>query len=331
MRSSSDPKIFFVGIFLSALFSLFPASAICQSYPNKPITLYVGYVAGGATDVLARALAADFEKALGVPVVVENKPGALTVVCTGLLATKKPDGYTLAMVTDGALTMAPHMAMKLDYDPLKDFTYLAAISRYIGTMVVHKDSPIKNIHEFITYAKANPGLSYSSTGLYGRHHLATERFAQCKGLTFKHIPTKGAAEANTMQLGKHVDFSTGSGGQIVYVKQGLFRLLMLLNEGEKRNPLWPDTPILHDLGCPDVPASAVMMIGPKGVPPAICKKLGDVVKKITGEPSFQKVLASFDMLYNYRDQAKLEKDIPAEYELSRELLKKMGVKKTAYQ
>jgi tripartite-type tricarboxylate transporter receptor subunit TctC len=161
--------------------------------------------------------------------------------------------------------------------------------------------------------------------MYTRQHLALERFIECKGLSFKHIPTKGASEASNILLGKHCDFSIGS-SQIIYVKQGMFRLLMLVTT-EKRNPLYPDIPIPKDFGCPDVPPAGLVVVGPKGLPPAISKKLGEVIRTVTQEPSFHKVLASFDIPYDYKEQAELEKKIPADYQMFGEFLKKMGVKK----
>jgi tripartite-type tricarboxylate transporter receptor subunit TctC len=307
------------------LFALFCPPAFGQGWPDKPITIYCGYAAGASTDVSARAIASGMEKLLGVPVVVENKPGGSTTVCAGLVASKKSDGYSLGSISEGALTVNPNL-QKLAYDPLKDFTYLSYYAHYLGVVVVHKDSPIRSMEELIARAKANPGLSYSSTGMYTRQHLALERFIECKGLSFRHIPTKGASEASNILLGKHCDFSIGS-SQIIYVKQGMFRLLMLVTAGEKRNPLYPDTPIPKDFGCPDVPPAGLLLVAPKGLPPDISKKLGEVIRKVTEEASFQKVLASFDIPYDYKDQAELEKKIPADFAMFKDFLNKMGVKK----
>jgi len=324
MVSGNGHKLFCVAGTTLALMIFFPLSALGQTYPDKPIAIYCGYAAGASTDMTARALASGAEKLLGVPVVVENKPGGSTTVCAALVANKKPDGYSLGVLSEGALTVNPHL-QKVAYDPLKDFTYLSYYAHYLGVVVVHKDSPLKTIEEFIAYAKANPGLSYSSTGMYTRQHLALELFIECKGLTFKHVPTKGASEASNILLGKHCDFSIGS-SQIIYVKQGLFRLLMLVNAA-KRNPLYPDVPIPKDFGCPDVPPAGLIVVGPKGIPPTICKKLGDVFKKVTEEPAFQKVLVSFDIPYDYKDQAEMQKKIPADYHMYEDLLKRMGAKK----
>src|SRR5512136_1202934 len=133
------------------LFFISPASA--QKYPDRTITIYGGYAAGATTDLTARALADGAEKLLGTPVVVESKPGGGATVAAGLVASKKPDGYTLGVVSTAALTMRPHV-LKLSYNPLKDFTVIMQYSRYIGGLCVLNDSPLKTIDEFIAYAKA---------------------------------------------------------------------------------------------------------------------------------------------------------------------------------
>jgi tripartite-type tricarboxylate transporter receptor subunit TctC len=292
-------------------------------YPDKPITIFCGYGPGASTDVSSRALASGLEKMLGIPVIVENKPGGGTTVCAGLVASKKPDGYTLGVISEGALTANP-LLQKLAYDPLKDFTFLAQYATYFGAFVVRSDSPWKTLDEFIAHAKAHPGMSYTSTGMHTRQQISAELLAQCKGLTFRHVPTKGGTDASTMLMGGHADFSTGS-SQIVYVRQGVFRLLLQVN-AEKRNPSFADVPTLKEIGCPDLPSAGIDVIAPKGLPPAISKKLGEAIRKITLEPSFQKVLTSFDIPYDYLDQEGLEKKVRKEYEWFKDYLQKSGIK-----
>jgi len=303
-------------------FLLFTSPAFAD-YPDKPITIYCGYGPGASTDVSSRALATGLEKMWGVPVVVENKPGGGTTVCAGLVASKKPDGYSLGVISEGALTASPHL-QKLAFDPLKDFTFLAQYATYFGAFAVRSDSPWKTLDEFIAHAKANPGMSYTSTGMHTRQQISAELLAQCKGLTFRHVPTKGGTDASTMLMGGHADFSTGS-SQIVYVRQGVFRLLLRVN-AEKRHPDFPGVPTLKEIGCPDVPSAGLDVIAPKGLPPAISKKLGEAIQKVSLEPAFQKVLTSFDIPYDYLDQEGLEKKIRKEYEWFKDYLQKSGIK-----
>jgi tripartite-type tricarboxylate transporter receptor subunit TctC len=307
-----------------ALF-LYPFSAFGQDFPDKPITIYCGYAAGASTDATARALAEGAEKLLGVPVVVENKPGGGATVAAGLVASKKPDGYILGVISTGALTVRPHL-LKVSYNPLNDFTPIMQYSAYIGGLCVLSSSPFKTIDDFIAYAKANPGLSYGSPGMYTQQHLATELFRGCKGLNFKHVPTKGGSEANTALLGKHTDFVAGAGQHISYLKQGLFRMLVLYN-AEKRDPNFPNVPTLKEIGCPDAPALGYLVVGPKGMPEPVVNKLDETFRKVTESPAFQQVLKTFDLPYEYKDRRELEKSIPVEYETLRNFLVKMGAKK----
>ncbi len=303
----------------------FPAVAPAQKFPDRTITIYCGYAAGATTDLTARALADGTEKLLGVPVVVESKPGGGATVAASLVASKKPDGYTLGVISTAALTMRPHV-LKLSYNPLKDFTVLTQYSRYIGGLCVLSSSPLKTIDEFIAYAKANPGLSYGSSGMFTQQQLAVEALAQCKGLKFKHVPTKGGAEANTALLGKHTDFVAGAGQHIAYLKQGVFRMLVVYN-AEKRDPRYPDIPILKDLGCEDVPANGYIVVGPRSMPEAVSKKLGDVFKQVVEAPPFRKLLDNYDLPYDYKDQKQLAKDIPAEFEWYKDYVQRTGMKK----
>ncbi len=311
-----------IGVFLISFFS---CPALGQTFPSKPITAYCGFAAGASVDVTARALARGAEKQLGVPIVVENKPGGGATVGAALLASKKPDGYTLGITSTGALTIRPHV-LKLSYDPLKDFTLIMQYTLSIGGLCVLSSSPIKTIEDFIAYAKANPGLSYGSPGVHNAEHLAVETLAQRKGLMFKHIPTKGGSEANTMLLGHHTDFVAGAGQHINYIKQGTFRMLVLLH-AEKRDPNFPDIPTLKELGCEDAPSVGYIVMGPKGMPDPICKKLGDAFKKVSETADFKKLLASFHLPYVYKDREQLEKIVPADFEIYRSILEKMGVKK----
>jgi len=315
-------EIFLFLILILTLLLSSPHPAMGQGYPDKPITIYCGFQAGATTDLTARALASGAEKLLKVPVVVENKPGGGATVAPALLAGKKPDGYTLSVIPSGALVVRPHL-LKLAYNPLKDFTYLVQYSRYIGGLCVHVDSPLKTIDKFVSCAKKHPGLSYGSSGTYSQQQLAVELLAKCKGLTFKHVPTKGGAEFNTLLLGKQTDFVAGSGSHIPFVKQGVFRMLLVYNT-DVRDASYPDIPTLKELGCPDVPAGYYMVIGPRGMPGTISNKLIDTFRKVTESPDFQKMLANNNLPYDFKEQAQLEKEMPVHYEWFKNYFKETG-------
>ncbi len=317
--------MFFVSGLILAFLASFPTLTSGQDYPAKPITIYCGYAPGASNDLTARAMASGAEKLLGVPVVVENKPGGGATVCAGLVASKKPDGYTLGVIATGTLILRPHV-LKVAYDPLKDFTFICQYARNIFGLCVLNESPVKTIDEFIAYARAHPGLSYGSSGMYSLDHLGIELFGQCKGITFKHIPTKGGAEAISLLLGKHTDFLSGAGQHIAHAKKGTFRMLLIWS-ANNRNPSFPNVPTLKEIGCQDVPGTGYTVIGPKGLPKAISKKLGETFKKVSAGPAFQKMLANLDVPYEYKDQTQMEKEIPADYEWGKTFLRQIGAKK----
>jgi tripartite-type tricarboxylate transporter receptor subunit TctC len=302
-----------------------PGTAPGQAYPTKPITVYCGYAAGASTDLTARALATRAEKILEVPVVVENKAGGSATVCAALVASKPADGYTLGILDLAALSVRPHL-LKVAFNPLTDFTLILQYGLYVGGLCVLSGSPIKTIDEFIAYSKSKPGLSYGASGQFSRGHIARELFAKCKGLTFKHVPFEGGAEANTALLGKHLDFLGGSGGHIPYVKQGTFRMLMLFSM-TKRDPQFPDIPMQKELGCEDVPPNTYILIGPKGIPEPIVQRVHDAFKKASELPEFQKLMETQNLPYDYRSRAQLEKDVSEQFEWYRVNLEKWGVGK----
>jgi tripartite-type tricarboxylate transporter receptor subunit TctC len=303
-----------------------PVSIQAQAFPTKPITLYCGFAAGATTDIVARSLAAGAEKLLGVPVVVETKTGGSSTVAAGLIASKKPDGYTLALVSSDAIMRLPDL-IKVTYDPMKDFTFVGQYAVYTAGLVVHSDSPINTAEEFIAYAKAHPGLTYGSSGINSQQGISIQLLAQCKGLQLKEIPYKGGAEAVTQMLGKHTDFLCGSGSHYPYVQQGKFRLLVV-NQSDKRDPDYPNVPTLKELGCPDAQPNTMLMIAPKGMTDAVYNKLADAFKKVAEGAEFQKVLKQIKCPYVFKTREQLEKDLATEYEWYKEYHKKTGTKRS---
>ena len=296
-----------------------------QAFPNKPITIYAGFEAGGGTDLTTRALAAGAEKILGVPVVVENKPGGGGTVAAALVAKRPPDGYSLATFATSTLTVRT-MLLKVAYDPMKDFTYLCHYSQHTGALCVLSESPYKTINDFIAYAKNHPNLSYAHSGLYSSQQLATELLARCKGLKFRNVPCKGGSEAYRELMGKHVDFACGTGSHKIYVKQGTFRELVIYHE-DKRDPESPDVPTLQELNCPDVPASGRVVVGPKGIPADAVGKLNAAFRKVSEGAEFQKILKNIDIPLKYFDGKEFENAIRKEYSWYKENLSKFVEKK----
>ena len=305
--------------------SMLMHSTAFAKYPDKPITMYVAFAAGATTDLTARALAQGVEKILGVPIAVENKAGGGATVANGLLASKKPDGYTLLVTSTGSITVRP-LLMKLAYKP-QDFQVLMQYSFYIGGLVVPADSPWKTVDEFVAYAKKNPGMTYASSGPNTQQQIGVESFARCKGLTFKHVPTKGGSAANTALLGKHVDFIAGSGSHIPLVEQGAFRELVTFHV-DARDPKRPDIPVMKDIGCPPTnPPNGMIVVAPAGLPDDIAQKLTAAFKTVSETPEFKKLLEKYNLEYAYEDGKSVQSKFPAEIEWYKKYFQEAGVMK----
>ena len=216
--------------------------------------------------------------------------------------------------------------MTLSYNPLKDFTPIMQYSYYVSGLIVLNESPFKTIQDLIAYSKEHPGMSYGSTGMYGQSHLSTAQLAKCKGLQLKHVPFKGGAAVATALLGKHVDMVTSGDRCMNYVKKGVMRLLVNYNI-EKRDPSFPDVPILTELGCRDVPPNRIFIFGPKGVSDPVSTKLTDAFQKASETPRFQKILKDLDLPYGFKDRSQLEKELVDEYEFLKAFFNEIGVKK----
>jgi tripartite-type tricarboxylate transporter receptor subunit TctC len=263
--------------------------AMAQSnFPSRPIKLICPWPAGGSTDAVMRAIAESASRILNNPVIIENKGGAGGMLGPNELVSAKPDGYTLSQLPMGILRI-PHMQKTL-FDPLADFTYVACLTGYTFGIVVRSDSPIKSIKDLVDYAKANPGkFTYGSTGNGTTPHLAVEEFAMKAGIKLQHVPFKGNAEGMQAILGGHIMSHSDATGWGTHVEAGTCRLLATY--GSKRTKRWPNAPTLNELGYDTVSDSPFGVGAPKGMDPAITRKLHDTFKATLEDP---KVLASFE-------------------------------------
>ena len=263
--------------------------AMAQSnFPSRPIKLICPWPAGGSTDAVMRAIAESASRILNNPVITENKGGAGGMLGPNELVSAKPDGYTLSQLPMGIIRI-PHMQKTL-FDPLVDFTYVACLTGYTFGIVVRSDSPIKSIKDLVDYAKANPGkYTYGSTGNGTTPHLAVEEFAMKAGIKLQHVPFKGNAEGMQAILGGHIMSHSDATGWGPHVEAGTCRLLATY--GSKRTKRWPNIPTLNELGYDTVSDSPFGVGAPKGMDPAITRKLHDTFKATLEDP---KVLASFE-------------------------------------
>jgi tripartite-type tricarboxylate transporter receptor subunit TctC len=265
-----------------------PSPAVAQAFPSRPIRYICPWPAGGSTDAVIRALAESAGKILGQQVIVENKPGAGGMLGANELVNAKPDGYTLSQLPHGVFRI-PHM-QKVQFDTLKDFTWIACLTGYTFGLVVPADSPVKSIKDLVDYAKANPEkFTYGSTGIGTSPHLAVEEFAQRAGIKLTHVPFKGNADNMQAILGGHTMAASDATGWAPHVEAGKLRLLATY--GSKRTKRWPNVPTLDELGYKTVSDSPFGVCGPKGMEPAVVRTLHDAFRKTLDDPA---VLASFE-------------------------------------
>ena len=273
-----------------------PALAQTPAFPTRPIRYICPWPAGGSTDVVMRALAESAGKLLGHNIIIDNKPGASGLNGANELVHAKPDGYTLAQLPQSVFRV-PHM-QKVQFDTLKDFTWIACLTGYTFGFVVPVDSPIKSIKDLVAYAKANPDkFTYGSTGIGTSPHLAVEEFAQRAGIKLNHIPFKGNADNMQAVLGGHVMGASDATGWGPHVNAGKLRLLATY--GSKRTKRWPDIATLDEMGYQTVSDSPFGVCGPKNMDPAITRILHDTFKRTLDDPAVQTVFEKFDQTVIY--------------------------------
>lgn len=276
-------------------------AALAQSaanYPSKPITLIVPWPAGGSTDRHLRGLSELAQKHLGQQIVIENKPGAGgTLGPGGMALTAKPDGYTIAQYPMGMVRI-PHM-QKVPWHPINDFSFIIGVSGYTFGMTVKSDSPFKSFNDYIEAARKQPGkIDYGSTGIGTSPHLLMEEVASNAKVQLVHVPYKGNADLQQALLGGHVMAQSDATGWDKFVDAGQMRLLATF--GEKRTKRWPDVPTAKELGYNVVSTSPYGLVGPKGMDPAIVKKLHDAFKAAMEDPKHVALLEQLNQEPWYR-------------------------------
>jgi len=281
---------------LATLLALFAAQhAYAQAFPAKPVTLICPWPPGGSTDTHLRQFAQIASKHLGQNVIIENKPGAGGMLGPVAMSRMAPDGYTLSQLPVGAFRI-PHI-QRVDWDPLRDFTYIIGITGYTFGVVVKSDSPFKTFKDLLDFARANPGkMSFGSTGTGTSPHLLMEEVGAKMGVSFLHVPFKGNADSTQALMGGHIMAQSDATGWGRHVDAGAFRLLVTF--GEKRTK-W-SAPTAKELGIDIVSYSPYGIVGPKGMDPKVVTVLHDAFKKTLDDPEHLKVLAQLDQVYWYK-------------------------------
>ena len=300
-----------------------PLLAHAQTFPSKPITLIVPWPAGGSTDRHLRALAEIASKNLGQTIAIDNRPGGGGTTGPGTMAlTAKPDGYTIAQYPIGMLRV-PHM-QKVQWDPLKDFTFIIGVSGYTFGFTVRSDSPYKTFNDYVDAARKEPGkIDYGSTGIGTSPHLLMEELAGNAKISLNHVPFKGNADLTQALLGGHVMAMSDATGWDKFVDGGQMRLLVTF--GEQRTRRWPNVPTAKDLGYNVVATSPYGFVGPKGMDPAVVKTLHDAFKKAMDDPKHLEVLAQLNQDLWYRSGDDYAKWARETYAKDKVLIERLGL------
>lgn len=276
------------------------------AFPEKPVKLVVPFSAGGGADLIARTLAVELAKELGQPVIVENKPGAGTIIGSDLVAKSAPDGYTL-LVSSIAHSVNPTLADKLPYSTERDFMPVAMTVRSPNVLVVRADSPFKTVKDIVDAAKANPNkLTYASPGNGTSSHLAGALFEDLAKVRLQHVAYKGSAQALTDLLGGQTDILFGTSGSVGgFIESGKLRALAVTSL--TRSTAYPSVPTMVEAGVAGYATEGWYGIhAPAGTPAAVIDRLNAAVRKATTTEFFKSKLVHEGMV--------VQTGTPAEYE-----------------
>jgi tripartite-type tricarboxylate transporter receptor subunit TctC len=279
---------FFPAAFVAALSAMLTAgNGVAQSnYPDKPVRMIVGFTPGSATDITARLFAQKFGEAWGVPVTVENVPGAGGSVGANRAAKAPPDGYTLVYAANGAMTIAPSLQANLPYDPTRDFAPVSLVLRMPSIVAVNNDVPAKTFQELIALARARPGkLSYATPGAGTPQHIAGEMLKILAGVDIIHVPYRGAVFTDVM--GGRVTIAVQNAGSMLQtVREGKLRGLAVTSL--ERSPNMPDLPTIAESGFPGFEAvSWFALLAPAGTPAPVVGKVYQETLKIVAQPGMR--------------------------------------------
>jgi tripartite-type tricarboxylate transporter receptor subunit TctC len=315
-------------LWCSLLLLMVAQPAIAQPYPNRPIRLVIPYPPGGPTDFVGRTVAQKLSQFLGQQVVVDNRPGAGTIIGSELVARAAPDGYTLLFGTGGGTFLAPLMLPKVPYDPLRDFAPVAMLVMSPQVLVVHPSVAANSVSELVALAKAKPGaLNFASVGNGTSPHLGGELLQSLTGTKLVHVPYKGTAPAMTDLISGQVHLMFSSMPTVLaHVKSG--RLRLLGTGGTRRSAVIGETPTIAET----VPGFELVtwygIFGPARTPAHIAKRLNVEIEKVLTDPDSRDRLTAQGLEPAIMSPEELKRY--AEQDVSRwsRLIKAAGIKQT---
>lgn len=278
---------------LVAVLPFLATASKAETFPDRAITWIVPYTPGGITDTASRVVGEELSKALGQPVMIDNRPGAGAMLGTEMGARAKPDGYTVLYGTQGTISSAPFLYSSLRFDPLTDLIPVHGIASSHNIIVTHPNAPFKTVQELVEYARANPGkVNFGSAGVGSASHLLMELFKQAAKIDGLHVPYNGSAPAITDLLAGRVDvvfdYAVSS---LDHVRSG--KLIALATNGAERHPIFPEVPTFIETGLPDATGGTYSMVFvPKGTPQDRLDILGEALAKAMASESVTRYLSN---------------------------------------
>ena len=307
---------------LAAALSAFPAAAVAQDYPTRPIKLLIHTPPGSLVDVLGRLVGQELSDRLGQSLIIDNRVGGATMIAVEQLKNSPPDGYTL-MINTSEATMLPFLKKSYRTDPIKDFTPIALVVTSWTVFAVNPKVPANTLPELVAYSKSHP-VRYGSGGTGGVLHIAGEMLKLKSGGNFVHVPYRGGAQAATDAIS----------GQIEMVSMGLAstrvaesgQLKILAQAGPSRHPMLPEVPTTAEAGMPEVRMDTWFgLVGPPGMPKEIVARINRELAAIVKEPAFQDKLAKLGLAVDYRPDAAFISFMADDTKKWRELIPAMGI------
>jgi len=302
------------------------ASAAFAQFPNKPVTIVVGFEPGGGTDTTARILQGPLGEQIGQQVIVENRAGAGGNIAVDHVAKAAPDGYTIVLANVGALAVNPHI-LKTPYDPLKDLLPISMAAEFANVLVVQPSLPIKTVADYVDYAKKNPAkLTYASSGIGGAGHLSGELLKSVAKVDIVHVPYKGGGPAMQGFLGGQVDsFFATPISSISQIRAGKARAVA--TTGSKRAALMPEVPTIAEAGYQGYEAlNWYGFLAPRGTPKDIIDRLNREIVKALANPQAVAALHKTGTEPKSSTPEEFAQYIKREYDTWGKVVKEAGIK-----
>src|SRR3954453_12536055 len=315
--------IFHIGaLSLAAALSAFPAAAVAQDYPTRPIKLLIHTPPGSLVDVLGRLVGQELSDRLGQSLIIENRVGGATIIAAEQLKNSPPDGYTL-MINTSEATMLPFLKKSYRTDPIKDFAPIALVVTSWTVFAINPKVPANTLPELVAYSRSHP-VRYGSGGTGGALHIAGEMLKLKTGGNFVHVPYRGGAQAATDAIS----------GQIEMVSMGLAstrvaesgQLKILAQAGPSRHPMLPDVPTTAEAGLPDVRMDTWFgLVGPPGMPQEIVTRISRILAVVVRNQAFQDKLAKLGLAADFKPGDEFIRFMADDTKRWRELIPAMGI------